>query len=98
MTPVPRYDHTEHARAGGVEDGLGVGGLDGGGDVGNVVREEAAGDARPSPYRVLSVAPGRRVWRARRSVCERLHDRQLITHRKETLLVEPVNVLSSVWV
>ena len=43
MTPVPRYDHTEHARAGGVEDGLGVGGLDGGGDVGNVVREEAAG-------------------------------------------------------
>ena len=24
------------------------------------------GDARPSPYRVLSVAPGRRVWRARR--------------------------------
>jgi hypothetical protein len=23
------------------------------------------GDARPSPYRVLSVAPGRRVWRAR---------------------------------
>jgi hypothetical protein len=25
---------TEHARAGGVEDGLGVGGLDGGGDVG----------------------------------------------------------------
>ena len=22
------------------------------------------GDARPSPYRVLSVAPGRRVWRA----------------------------------
>ena len=25
-------------RAGGVEDGLGVGGLDGGGDVGNVVR------------------------------------------------------------
>ena len=31
------------ARAGGVEDGLGVGGLDGGGDVGNVVREEAAG-------------------------------------------------------
>ena len=29
---------TEHARAGGVEDGLGVGGLDGGGDVGNVVR------------------------------------------------------------
>ena len=33
----------EHARAGGVEDGLGVGGLDGGGDVGNVVREEAAG-------------------------------------------------------
>ena len=28
----------EHARAGGVEDGLGVGGLDGGGDVGNVVR------------------------------------------------------------
>jgi hypothetical protein len=34
---------TEHARAGGVEDGLGVGGLDGGGDVDNVVREEAAG-------------------------------------------------------
>ena len=33
---------TEHARAGGVEDGLGVGGLDGGGDGGNVVREEAA--------------------------------------------------------
>jgi hypothetical protein len=33
----------EHARAGGVEDGLGVGGLDGGGDLGNVVREEAAG-------------------------------------------------------
>ena len=27
----------EQARAGGVEDGLGVGGLDGGGDVGNVV-------------------------------------------------------------
>ena len=24
------------------------------------------GDAQPSPYRVLSVAPGRRVWRARR--------------------------------
>ena len=37
---------TEHARAGGVEDGLGVGGLDGGGDVGNVVREEAAGGPR----------------------------------------------------
>ncbi len=30
-------------RAGGVEDGLGVGGLDGGGHAGNVVREEAAG-------------------------------------------------------
>ncbi len=28
----PRRD-TEHARAGGVEDGLSVGGLDGGGDV-----------------------------------------------------------------
>ena len=40
--------------------------MDGGGDVGKVVREEAAGDARPSPYRVLSVAPGRRVRRARR--------------------------------
>ena len=26
------------------------------------------GEARPSPYRVLSVAPGRRVWRARRRV------------------------------
>ncbi len=61
----PKRD-TEHARAGGVEDGLSVGGLDGGGDVGDVVCEEAAGDARPSPYRVLSVAPGRRVWRARR--------------------------------
>ena len=60
----PKRD-TEHARAGGVEDGLSVGGLDGGGDVGDVVCEEAAGDARPSPYRVLSVAPGRRVWRAR---------------------------------
>jgi hypothetical protein len=34
---------TEHAPAGGVEDGLGVGGLDGGGDVGDVVCEEAAG-------------------------------------------------------
>jgi len=40
------------------------------------------GDARPSPYRVLSVAPGRRVWRARRRrmvmnealpLCERAH-------------------------
>ena len=32
-----------------------------------VVRERKLwGDARPSPYRVLSVAPGRRVWRARR--------------------------------
>ena len=38
----PKRD-TEHARAGGVEDGLGVGGLDGGGDVGDVVCEEAAG-------------------------------------------------------
>jgi hypothetical protein len=28
------------------------------------VRKLRAGDARPSPYRVLSVAPGRRVWRA----------------------------------
>jgi hypothetical protein len=26
------HAHMEHARAGGVEDGLGVGGLDGGGD------------------------------------------------------------------
>ena len=42
MTHDPIRD-TEHARAGGVEDGLGVSGLDGGGDVGNVVREEAAG-------------------------------------------------------
>jgi len=42
--------------------------LDGGGYVGNVVREEAAGDARPSPYRVLSVAPGRV---SRRSTCSR---------------------------
>jgi hypothetical protein len=35
------------------------------------------GDARPSPYRVLSVAPGRRVWRARRRRmvgCERTCD------------------------
>jgi len=31
----PKRD-TEHARAGGVEDGLGVGGLDGGGYVGDV--------------------------------------------------------------
>ena len=31
----PKRD-TEYARAGGVEDGLGVGGLDGGGDVGDV--------------------------------------------------------------
>ena len=38
----PKRD-TEHARAGGVEDGLGVGGLDGGGDVGDVVCEEGAG-------------------------------------------------------
>ena len=38
----PKRD-TEYARAGGVEDGLGVGGLDGGGDVGDVVCEEAAG-------------------------------------------------------
>ena len=38
----PKRD-TEHARAGGVEDGLSVGGLDGGGDVGDVVCEEAAG-------------------------------------------------------
>ncbi len=36
----------EHARAGGVEDGLGVGGLDGGGDAGNVVREKLRGGAR----------------------------------------------------
>jgi len=42
MTPYETRD-AEHARAGGVEDGLGVGGLDGGGDVGNVMREEAAG-------------------------------------------------------
>jgi hypothetical protein len=35
--------HGAIARAGGVEDGLGVGGLDGGGDVGDVVHEEAAG-------------------------------------------------------
>ena len=27
-----------HARAGGVEDGLGVGGLDGGGDVGSAIK------------------------------------------------------------
>ena len=46
---------------------MGVGGLDGGGDVGNVMREEAAGGrAALAVYRVLSVAPGRRVWRARR--------------------------------
>jgi len=42
----------------------------GGGDVGNVVRvwcvKNLRGDAQPSPYRVLFVAPGRRVWRARR--------------------------------
>ena len=56
----------EHARAGGVEDGLGVGGLDGGGDVGNVVREvreEAAGGCaalRPSPYPVCVPAWPRR--------------------------------------
>jgi len=65
----------------GVEDGLRIGGfhvfmlsciLDrgGGGDVGNVVRvwcvKNLRGDAQPSPYRVLFVAPGRRVWRARR--------------------------------
>ncbi len=37
---------TEHARAGGVEDGLGVGGLDGGGDVGECV---------PAPPGVLPV-------------------------------------------
>ena len=43
--------------------------MDSGGDVDNVVREDLRklrGDAQPSPYRVLSVAPGRRVWRARR--------------------------------
>ena len=59
---------TEHARARGVEDGLGVVGLmDGGGreHVCHMVREEAVG-GRPSPFRVLSVAPGRRVWRASR--------------------------------
>ena len=48
----------------------------GGGDLrsscwhlGNVVREEAAGGARAaalSLYRELSMAPGMRVWRARR--------------------------------
>jgi hypothetical protein len=33
---------TEHARARGIEDGLGVGGLDGGGDVSNVIRVKRA--------------------------------------------------------
>ena len=48
------------------QHGASVGGLDGGRDVGDVVgQEEAFGDARPSPYRVRSVAPGRRDWRAR---------------------------------
>ena len=56
---------------GSVEDGLRRRrGLDGGGDVSNVVREEASRGravlAVPPPYRVPSVAPGRRVWRARR--------------------------------
>ena len=57
---------------GSVEDGLRRRrGLDGGGDVSNVVREEKErGDTRgprASPYLVpASVAPGRRVWRARR--------------------------------
>ena len=55
-------------RAGGVEDGLGVGGLDGGGDVGNVVREEAAGGrAALAVSRVVGGAgKARPVWRARR--------------------------------
>jgi hypothetical protein len=55
----------------GIEDGLGVGGLDGGGDVSNMVREEAKGRklrrGTRGPRRTawLSVAPGRRAWRAR---------------------------------
>ena len=54
----------EHARAGGVEDGLGVGGLDGGGDVGNVVREEAAGGcAALAISRVVSGAGEARLTR-----------------------------------
>ncbi len=45
---------------------MGVGGLDGGGDVDNVVREEAAGGrAALAVSRVVGGA-GRRVWRARR--------------------------------
>ena len=48
----PKRD-TEHARAGGVEDGLGVGGLDGGGDVGNVVREEADGSRMSCGYSTI---------------------------------------------
>jgi len=37
--------------------------VNGGGDVYNdMVREEAAGDARPSPYSVSSVAPGEVMW------------------------------------
>ena len=44
--------------------------MDGGGDVSNVVREEASGGraalAVPRAIVMPSVAPGRRVWRARR--------------------------------
>ncbi len=57
---VPLRD-TELARARGIEDGLGVGGLDGGGDVSNIVHNEAAGGRAAlavPPYRVLSVAAG----------------------------------------
>ena len=37
----------------------GVGGLNGGRYVGNMVGQEGFGEARPSPYWVRSVAPGR---------------------------------------
>jgi hypothetical protein len=43
--------------------------LDGGGELEMLTTwcvRKLRGDAQPSPYRVLSVAPGRRVWRARR--------------------------------
>ena len=51
-----------------VEDGLGVGGLDGGGDVGNVVREEAAGGrAALAVSRVVGWAGEARLAREERS-------------------------------
>ena len=50
---------------------MGVGGLDGGGPVDMLATwcvRKLRGDARPSPYRVLSVAP---VRMSRRSTCSR---------------------------